>query len=290
MNSTAKQNITTALLAAVLSTSAVWAGVPLNSFQGTGGLGYNPIAYTAGSYAPNPTNKFEELVSRPQVGLWYISFYEEAINWTAVSASFSIAKRLELSYGYGLIGNAPGKDLINTHNLGAKYNLIPENSLETQWIPAVSIGSVYKHTSADLFTHRAGLKKDGGDFYAVASKLITQTPLPVLISGGLLVTDEYVYGIQGHGEYDATGFGSISVLPLKNVAVGVEYKQGAKIGKLADGVTNVGNSDYWNLQLAWFASDALSIVAAYGYTGDRNNGLDSVGIGQALALSVQYGF
>jgi len=287
MNNTVKHTIKTALLGAVLAVSAVQAGVPLNSFQGTGGLGYNPIAYVAGSYASNPTNKFEELVSRPQVGLWYISFYEESINWTAASASFSVAKRLELSYGYGVIGNAT-PDLINTHNLGAKYNLIPENSLETKWIPAVSVGGIYKHTSSDLLTRGVGLKKDGGDFYAVASKLITQTPLPVLISGGLLATDEYVYGVLGHGNYDVTGIGSITVLPLSNVGVGVEYKQGADIGNSAAG--KLGNADYWNLHVAWFVNDSLSVVAAYGYTGDRNNGLDEKGLGQALALSVQYGF
>lgn len=288
MNITVKHPLAAALLGAVLSTTAIQAGVPLNSFQGTGGLGYNPIAYVAGSYAPNPTNKFEELVSRPQVGVWYISFFEEDINWTTASVSFSIAKRLELSYGYGAIGNAPGDGIHNTHNLGAKYNLIPENSLETQWIPAVSVGGIYKRTSSDLLTSGAGLKRSGGDFYAVASKLIKQTPLPVLISAGLLVTDEYVYGIQGHGQYDATGIGSISVLPLSNLAVGIEYKQGADIGNSTVG--KLGNADYWNLHLAWFATDSLSLVAAYGYTGDRNNGLDEKGLGQALALSVQYGF
>lgn len=288
MNITVKHLLATAFLGAFISILAVQAGVPFNSFQGTGGLGYNPIAYVAGNYAANPTNKFEELVSRPQVGVWYISFFEEDINWTTASASFSIAKRLELSYGYGAIGNAPGKDIISTHNLGAKYNIIPENSLETKWIPAISVGGIYKRTSADLLTTGAGLRKDGGDFYAVASKLITQTPLPVLLSAGLLVTDEYVYGIQGHGQYDATGIGSVSVLPLKNLAVGVEYKQGADVGNSAVG--KLGNADYWNLHLAWLATDSLAFVAAYGYAGDRSNGLDEKGLGQALALSVQYGF
>ena len=271
------------VLTAILMSLLSRAGIPLNDLQGSGGLGYNPLAYTAGRYVASETNSLAEWVSLPQVGLWNVYYFDERVNWTAVSASFSIAKRLELSYGHGYISNVEGDDTIYTHNLGLKLLLLKENDFETVWIPAFSVGGKWKHTSTELLKG-LGVRKQGMDAYLVATKMITQTPLPVLLSAGALLSDEIVMGVLGHNDYNVSGFGSISVMPLQCLAVGVEYKQGVDVGN------RIQNASYWNAHAAWLATEKLTFVAAYGHTGNASQGLDDVGVGQAIILSMQYGF
>ena len=62
---------------------SLFAGVPLNNLQGTGGIAFNPLAYTAGlpwdgDDGGDTTNAVEHSalngkVSRPQVGAWYVN-------------------------------------------------------------------------------------------------------------------------------------------------------------------------------------------------------------------------
>ena len=276
------KTVTKIFFTAGLLAVAAEAGVPLNGLQGDGGIAFNPLAYLAGTYDKDSKDGFGEWVSKPQIGAWYVNLNDANINWYAGSAAFSVAKRVELSYGYGLI-DAKGVDRsINTHNVGAKVKILDENFGDTVWVPAIAVGGVWKYTDTD-FTDKIGTDNDGFDGYLVASKLITQTPLPILISGGVLESDEVVNGVLGHGDYDTVGFGNVDVLPLKNVAVGVEYKQGVDADEVA-------NADYWDYHVAWFVNDHLSLVGAYVDTGDRNKGLNDFGLGGGLVLSAQYAF
>lgn len=280
-----KQNDTVKkfVFAAGLLAVAAQAGVPLNGLQGNGGVAFNPLAYLAGTY--DKEGSLGEWVSKPQVGAWYVNLDDADINWYAASAAFSIAKRLELSYGYGLV-DVSGTE-INTHNLGAKVKLLDENFGDTVWVPAVAAGGVWKTTDAEA-VKALGVDDNGFDAYLVATKLITQTPVPVLLSGGVLYSDEIVNGVLGHGSYDTVFFGNADILPAKNVAIGVEYKQGVDAGHTAAG--NIQNSDYWDGHVAWFVTDKLTLVAAYADTGDANKGFSDLGVGGGLVLSAQYAF
>lgn len=271
------------VLAAGLLAGATQAGVPLNNLQGTGGVAFNPLAYTAGTYAEGEKGGLGEWVSKPQVGTWYVNLDDADIDWYAASAAFSIAKRLELSYGYGFIDAQNVDNSINTHNLGAKFKFLDENFGDTVWVPALAVGGVYKYTDTDV-VDALHTDHDGFDAYLVATKLITQTPVPVLLSAGVLESDEVVNGVLGHGDYDTVFFGNADILPAKNVAVGVEYKQGVDAGN------GIQNSDYWNGHVAWFATDKLTLVAAYADTGDETKGASDLGVGGGLVLSAQYAF
>lgn len=273
------------ILTAGLLAAAAEAGVPLNSLQGNGGVAFNPLAYLAGTYSEGEKGGLGEWVSKPQVGAWYVNLDDADINWYAAGAAFSIAKRLELSYGYGLV-DVDGTE-INTHNLGAKVKLLDENFGDTVWVPALAAGGIWKTTDADT-ADALGVDDNGFDAFLVATKLITQTPVPVLLSGGVLYSDEIVYGVLGHGDYDTVLFGNIDVLPAKNVAVGLEYKQGVDAGDSAAG--NIQNSDYWDGHVAWFVTDKLTLVAAYADTGDAGKGFSDLGVGGGLVLSAQYAF
>ena len=290
-----KTTVATAGLA--LFAGPLFAGVPLNNLQGTGGIAFNPLAYTAGrpwSGGGDGTNSVEKssldgIVSRPQVGAWYVSLNDAKIDWGAFGAAFTLADRLEISAGYELINARKyGDRSINKYNLGAKLKLLDENSFDTAWIPALAVGGIYKYTDSRT-VDALGLDDDGFDAYAVASKLITQTPVPVLVSAGALYTDEVVNGVVGHNHYDLAAFANIDVLPAENVAIGVEYKQGARVG---DGIRN---HDYWDGHVAWFVNEHLTLVAALVQTGDkdkfyRHGSAKDLGVGSGIVLSAQYQF
>lgn len=270
--------------------SAAHAGVPLNNLQGSGGIAFNPLAYTAGlPWDGGDTNALNDIVSRPQVGAWYVNLNDADINWYAGSASLTLFKRLEISYGYGFINaHRYGDKSIETHNVGAKLRILDENAFDTSWLPAIAVGGVWKYTDSKT-VDALNLDDNGFDAYVVASKLVTQTPVPVLLSAGLLYTDEVVNGVVGHNHYDLVAFGNIDILPAENVAIGFEYKQGARVG---DGIRN---HDYYDGHVAWFVNKNLTLVAAFAETGDkdkftRDGSTKNLGVGSGLVLSVQYQF
>ena len=285
------KNIKNILAASVLSASAAYAGVPLNNLQGVGGIAFNPLAYTAGQpWDGGETNVFNGIVSKPQVGGWYVNLSDSDINWFAIGAAITFAERLEVSYGYGFTdAKKYGDKSIDSNNLGAKLRILDENAFETQWVPAIAVGAVYKHTNTDL-AGAFGLDKDGFDYYAVASKLVKETPIPALLSLGILYSDEVVNGVIGHGHYDVSYFANIDVLPSENIAVGFEYKSGVDAE-----TSGIRNHDYYDGHVAWFVTPQLTLVGAYAYTGDkdrfyRDGNPKNLGFGSGLVLSVQYQF
>ena len=285
------KNIKNILAASVLSASAAYAGVPLNNLQGVGGIAFNPLAYTAGQpWDGGETNVFNGIVSKPQVGGWYVNLSDSDINWFAIGTAITFAERLEVSYGYGFTdADKYGDKSIDSNNLGAKLRILDENAFETQWVPAIAVGAVYKHTNTDL-AGAFGLDKDGFDYYAVASKLVKETPIPVLLSLGILYSDEVVNGVIGHGHYDVSYFANIDVLPSENIAVGFEYKSGVDAE-----TSGIRNHDYYDGHVAWFVTPQLTLVGASAYTGDkdrfyRDGNPKNLGFGSGLVLSVQYQF
>ena len=285
------KNIKNILAASVLSASAAYAGVPLNNLQGVGGIAFNPLAYTAGQpWDGGETNVFNGIVSKPQVGGWYVNLSDSDINWFAIGTAITFAERLEVSYGYGFTdAKKYGDKSIDSNNLGAKLRILDENAFDTLWVPAIAVGAVYKHTNTDL-AGAFGLDKDGFDYYAVASKLVKETPIPVLLSLGILYSDEVVNGVIGHGHYDVSYLANIDVLPSENVAVGFEYKSGVDAE-----TSGIRNHDYYDGHVAWFVTPQLTLVGAYAYTGDkdrfyRDGNPKNLGFGSGLVLSVQYQF
>ena len=288
-------NITTANKIAIFAAAAataetLLAGVPLNNLQGTGGIAFNPLAYTAGlPWEEGSTNSFANAVSRPQIGAWYVNLNDAGIDWWTGSAAFSFAGRLEISAGYEFINaHKYGDKSINKYNLGAKLRFLDENAFDTSWVPALAVGGVYKYTDSRT-VEALGLDDDGFDAYVVATKLVTQTPVPVLLSAGLLLSDEVVNGVVGHNDYDVVAFGNIDILPAENIAIGLEYKQGVDAG---DGIRN---HDYWDGHVAWFVTKQLSLVAAFAETGDkdkfyRKGSTKNLGVGSGVVFSVQYQF
>lgn len=266
------------------STVPSYAGVPLNNLEGVGGVAFNPLAYlggnqTADANKDNTSLLGEIFTGKPQVGAWYVNLSDSKIDWTTFGVAQTFFNRLELSYGYELISTS-FQD-IQKHNFGAKLLVLEENFNDWGFAPAVSVGTVWKHTSFDTPT---GVDSSGLDFYVVATKLIKKAlPKPVLLSGGVLWTKGRTLGVLGFDEHrDEVLFGNIDVLPLENVAVGFEYRQGAKFSTWKD-------ADYWETHLAWFVNKRLTLVAAYVNAGNEKSS-SKVGLGDGVVLSIQYAF
>jgi len=279
------------------SIGSAQAGVPLNNLEGVGGIAFNPLAYlaNAGSKWRKETPKTEaeekpaegskksydgfgllSKVSRPQAGAWYVRLPESHVDWTALGTAFSLYDRVEVSYGWEAIAQH-GLSTICKNNIGAKALLVPENAGGHKFIPAVSIGSILKITDhVPSGTHRVG-----ADAYWVATKLIKETPFPVLLSGGLLATNSRTTGVFGYDHNCRfTWFGNADLIVLKNLAVGYEYKQGAKYHGWHD-------ADYQEVHAAWFINDKLTFVGAWVYAGDPKS-KSEIGLGNGFTVSLQY--
>jgi hypothetical protein len=272
-----ERGLAVGFILALLSYIEAFGGVPLNNVEGVGGIAFNPLAYPANKDSTFDPNGIGKIFGKPQIGAWYINLGESHINWTTMSVAETFFKRLELSYGHETI--APNGHSIGKGNIGAKLLLIEENSWNNPWVPAFSVGVIGKHTTQVS----RGIDSTGYDFYLVASKPITQTPLPVLLSGGMLSTTGRATGVLGYDDQrKETLFGNIDVLPRKDVAVGFEYKQGAHF-------SDFKNADYWDAHVAWFVNKNLTLVGAYVNSGDAKS-TSEVGFGQGMVFSIQYAF
>jgi hypothetical protein len=277
-----QQAIRVAVSGLVLGAGLAFGGVPLNNLQGVGGVAFNPLAYPSGQNAEEDKDKggLHLALSRPQIGAWYVRLGDVNVDWVAGGVSETFFKRLELSYGYEII--APdGADNIHKSNYGAKVLLLPENAGDNAFVPAVSVGGLWKTT--DVNTGDT-IDDAGWDAYVVATKLITQLPRPVLLSGGLLYTDELVTGVFGHDDqHDLTWFANVDVLPFSFLAVGLEYKDGARFDDFQ-------NASYWDAHVAWFVNPNLTLVGAYVNAGDSDPSSSKTGLGDGFVLSAQYAF
>lgn len=257
-----------------------YAGPPLTNLEGVGGIAFNPLAWLADSGEKDSYFKLGEtdFAAKPRTGVWYVSLDDVKVDWTSIGITDTFFKRFELSYSYQAISqdNATSK---HKNNIGGKLLILPENSFGLKYAPAFSVGAIYKKSSDKL----PGFDDSGADFYAVATKLVTELPKPVLFSAGILSTKSLVTGVFGFDEdTKQTFFGNIDVIPLSNFIVGFEFKQGAEFDDFK-------NADYWNAHLAYLAGKNLSLILAYVDAGD-NESTKAVGLGNGVVLSSQYAF
>lgn len=272
-------------LTVVFSTHELFAGPPFNNLEGAGGVALNPLAYVADSEGEDSHLKIgnTDIIGKPRFGVWYINLGDPTIDWTAIGVADTLFKRLEVSYGYETI-SWEDHPTFHKNNIGAKFLILPENSFDSEFVPALSIGTIYKTTSA-AGVHSLGLplRTSGQDWYIVTTKTIKQLPLPVILSGGVLSSQEYVTGVLGfHNKRKQTGFANIDVVLPHGFVVGYEFKQGEQFSAYK-------NANYWDAHLAWTPNKNLTLIAAYAATGDFAASTRT-GLGDGFVLSAQYAF
>lgn len=276
-------------IATIFSANA-HAGVPFVSLEGYGGIAFNPVAYTA---YEKGTDIGPIEVGKPRVGMWDIILPQgsNAIDWTSIGAAMGFNKRLEISYSFE---TTDLNQLVNIHktNVGAKVNLLEENAFGLAYLPALSIGGVWKSTNypaGDI-----GTSADSStSFYLVLTKTIKELPIETLISGGVLNSRDEVTGLIGFNTNRAyTFFGNIDFIPATWLALGFEYKQGANYGSSGG---NWVDADYYNIHVAYFATTQFSGAVAYAHAGPFSgpgsiSASNAKGFGGGTAFSLQYAF
>jgi len=268
------------VLTVVFFVKGAFAGAPFVNLEGVGGVAFNPLAYLADSSGDNSHIKAgdTDVLGKARFGVWYVNLDDVKVDWTAIGIADTFFKRLEVSYGYETV-NPENSVAIHKTNIGAKVLLLQENAFDTKFFPAISIGGIFKKT---VYVG-TGNDDSGEDFYLVATKLITQLPRPVLLSGGLLSTNSKVTGVFGYDEdSETTVFGNIDIILPLNLIVGFEYKQGAKYSDWKD-------AGYWDAHLAWTPTSNLTLILAHVNAGDYKS-TSKVGLGTGVVLSAQYAF
>ena len=274
-------------LTVVFSVQDVSAGPHFVNLEGVGGVAFNPLAYVADSGEDGAHYKVGKVdVSAPRFGGWYVNLGDAKIDWTAFGVATTVARRLEISYGYETVA-WEDHPTFHKNNVGAKFLLLPENSFDSKFVPAVSVGTIYKTTS-DKSVHELGfpLRTSGQDWYLVATKTIAGVfPVPVILSGGLLSSQEFVTGVLGfHDDRKLTGFANIDLVLPHGFVLGYEFKQGEQF-------SSYKNANYWNVHAAWMPNKNLTLIAAYTNTASyTKSGNTRQGLGDGFVLSAQYAF
>jgi hypothetical protein len=271
--------------------SSALAGPPLTNVEGVGGVALNPLAYVANPIGKDETGMFgSTVVSKPNIGAWHISLPDSDINWESAGINISFLNRIEIGYSHESVDidyYTPNLGEIDKDNFSAKVNLLPENSFDMPYLPAISVGVIAKSTSFDNLVGAGGLDDDSGeDYYLVATKTLTNLPIPVILNAGVLSTKGYVRGVLGFGDdRDEAFFCNIETIPMANVIVGWEYAQGTDVA------TDFSTSSMWEAHVAWMIND-LTLVASYAYTGDENisSTFPPSSFGDGWVVSAQYAF
>jgi hypothetical protein len=221
-------------------------------YEGPTGVFVTPLASVSASPAKGlgqPSVAYHFLAAGPIVG-----------DFSTVSVTEGFAQRFEFGYTHEIHNEdggskaalAPaltplwdsGIDIVH-----AKVNLIPDGYKKQKWIPAISVGGIFRsgdkigvninNLAATLLSNDyagGGEGSDGikpvngnqktanGDIYVVATKLFTQVKnLPILASAGLRGTNASLWGLGGNAPgFEGKAFGSAAFVikgPAKSTII-----------------------------------------------------------------------
>jgi hypothetical protein len=201
-------------------------------YEGPTGVFVTPIAYTSASPANGlgkPSVSYHFLAGGPVIG-----------DFSTVSVTEGFAKRFEIGYTSEIHAGPDPDGLWNNDFdiLHGKATVLAENSFKTKWVPAVSVGGIFRFNDHDAYdgataaeTGSTAQNQRNGDLYIVATKIVTQTKkVPLLLSAGVRGTDASLWGLGGNAPgFSARGFGALALVftgPNKStIIVGSEVSQ-----------------------------------------------------------------
>jgi len=189
------------------------------AYEGPTGVFVTPLALTAASPAKG--------VGVPSVSYHFLAGGPVTGDFSTVSTTVGFAKRFEMGYT-GEIHNENGvSGLASQWDSGlsivhAKANLLPDSYMKQKWIPAVSVGAIYR-TNDQIGPHLNNVvasllevapkaqKTANYDLYVVATKVVTQVSkkVPILLTAGLRGTNASLWGLAGNAPgFEGKVFGS----------------------------------------------------------------------------------
>lgn len=212
-----KVSIRHLLLAVAVTVAITRAAIPLQAqglgWEGETGVFVTPLAYTAG---------VEGETVHPVVAYHYLNAGSVIGDFHEVSLTFGILSRFEIGYTHEFHTQGDDPRLSPLWQNGfeivhGKGMLIPENYNKKNWVPAISVGFMFRQDVRNVgnlkFLPDGATRpsaESNGDVYLVASKTITQTKIPILLSGGVRGTDAVLWGMGGNApNWEARAFGAV---------------------------------------------------------------------------------
>lgn len=184
-------------------------------WEGETGVFVTPLAFTASDpegQTVHPVVAYHYLNGGPVIG----DFHE-------VSIEVGVGKRFELGYTheFHVFGSDPNLSPLWQNGFeifNAKAILIPENSWNQKWLPAISLGFIARTDVRNVGNWVAQSAnssmvsgKSDGDIYGVASKVIPTKPIAIILSGGVRGTDAELWGMAGNTpNWQARAFGAVA--------------------------------------------------------------------------------
>jgi hypothetical protein len=196
------------------------------NWEGQTGVFVTPLAYTASSEKNG--------IGHPIVAYHFLNAGDVLGNFHQASVTVGLLGRTEFGYtrSFHQEGSTPALSPLwegGFNIVHGKVNVIQENLNKQSWVPAVSAGFVARTQVRHVGGVLANQDNSNADFYAVATKTITQTKLPVVINLGYKATNASVFGLAGNApEYTGRLFGAAAfvVKAGKNTLIfGSEFAQ-----------------------------------------------------------------
>ena len=166
--------------------------------------------------------------------------------------------------------------------IGAKVRLLGNAILDQDTIlPQVAVGVQYKINDDKTVLGLLGVKRQGVDFYASATKLILSRS--VLLNGTARLTKANQYGILGFGKlgtgggpYHLQAEGSVAYLISRKLAIGAEFRTKPNNLEGALGGSSFKEESAYDAFIAFAPTRNVSLTLAYARLGQialrRQNG------------------
>jgi hypothetical protein len=265
--------------------------LPFITIEGVGGGAITPMAYLV-----NPAKECE-LFGKPSVAADVIGLNGK--NLDTIMLTENLGGRIEFGFAaedLGL-GTLPGAIERNTgvdigrsdvwlYNFNLRGLLVKENSNDTDWIPAITIGAdVKSNDGINNINQRLGgalssigYDKDSGvDFTLTATKTLPTAFFgkPLILTAGLRESEAADLGFLGFSNtYHASFEGSVAVLPFDKWLFAYEFRQhSSPYGNITiNGESIIGDEDNWNaFDVGYIINKHATLVAGVGIFGNLAN-------------------
>jgi hypothetical protein len=274
--------------------------LPVHTIEGYGGGSITPLAYLV-----NPGGK-DEVFGLPSVSGTYV-YIGENKNLEAFCVTETLFQRLELGFSASRFGlgdvkddvEAAGFDLsrddVYLYTMNARFLALPENSFDTKWLPAVTVGVHYKindgiddldNDTSGAFTS-LGLDNDQSvEFTLTATKMVQVFDMPLFLTAGVRNTDAAWMGYLGFADDRSFLFEGNAVLMVnKWLALGYEFRQQADPYKQIPGLVEE-EDNLSTLAAIFMPTEHLNISLVWGFFGNVLNEEDN----SVMAIQAKWEF
>jgi len=256
--------------------------LPFHSIEGYSGGAITPMAY----FANPPLGG--AIFGLPSASISYVNLGQKDLE--AASITENIANRFELGFAVDRVGLGDlGKDIktatsvnvdtdqIFIYNLNGRFNILPENSFDAKWLPAITAGVNFKYNDGiKNVNDRLGgalnglgyRQPYGYDFTLTASKTIGDFfGRPLIVTGGLLASEGAQIGALGFGDqYKLDPEASLAYWAFDQWVFAYEFRGNQdpykQLGSLIRGQEN------WNaFNVAWIPNNRINVIGGIGYFG-----------------------